>query len=591
MNTINKKFIVFFLLSSLLPLSLLTFVLMYSESRQIKSDTINDIVNIAQIKQSILEDHILSIEEDLEIIASLKLVQEGIVNNKDYHEIEDILFQYQKINWGKLHHVFITDPNGTVIISPSKEGSEASHMGQNMTESAYFQDALKSPLVTDYFGFKEVDHYHQLFMYPIMQNGKAAAVIIAEIQIPFLQEILISDIQDDQKFHAYLISDDGIPIVYDSNEKLVKLNRPILEKINQSQLEIEEFVDKHGENQIGIYIHNDAFPWIIVMEIEKKQLFSFLYVQYQIALFIFILVLIISSLSGFFLSRSIIKQIGGDPVTILKLAEKISYGDLRINNDNSLKTGIGGALARTENQLKDMVIEIKENAQIVGQGNNELKNMAFTLSESGTLQIDAITNIRDTMLDINEISQSNLQNFRDTEKIMLEAVNLTGEGHNAVENTKEAMSRILDKISVIGEIARQTNLLALNAAIEAARAGEAGKGFSVVAAEVRKLADRSATAAEEISIISEESHGTSQKAEDLLVKLLPEIKNATGIIKKITSLSEEQKDRIGQITVSTEKLDEIGRNNAATSEEMSTSCDVLSERSDSLNQLVEAFKV
>lgn len=174
---------------------------------------------------------------------------------------------------------------------------------------------------------------------------------------------------------------------------------------------------------------------------------------------------------------------------------------------------------------------------------------------------------------------------------MRESLLLTKEGHSSVQKNKEAMGEILEITNIIGELARQTNLLALNAAIEAARAGEFGKGFSVVAGEVRKLADRSAAAAEDISSISSESHKTAEAAGTVLSDLLPKIESAAAVIEEITALSKEQMDNISSITEASAKLDEIGNNNAATSEEMSNSCDVLKEKTLMLLETVESFKL
>ena len=108
--------------------------------------------------------------------------------------------------------------------------------------------------------------------------------------------------------------------------------------------------------------------------------------------------------------------------------------------------------------------------------------------------------------------QQNTDNALQTEKISIKAADDMKEGSAAVIQTVESMKQIAQKIGIIGESARQTNLLALNAAVEAARAGEHGKGFAVVAGEVRKLAERSQNAAEEIDKLSSSSIGVADRS-------------------------------------------------------------------------------
>ena len=144
--------------------------------------------------------------------------------------------------------------------------------------------------------------------------------------------------------------------------------------------------------------------------------------------------------------------------------------------------------------------------------------------------------------------QQNADNSQQTEKISLKAANDADEGGKAVIEAVSAMKEIATKISIIEEIARQTNLLALNAAIEAARAGEHGKGFAVVAAEVRKLAERSQSAAGEISELSATSVDVAEKAGEMLTKLVPDIQKTSELVQEISASSAEQNSGASQIT-------------------------------------------
>ena len=153
-----------------------------------------------------------------------------------------------------------------------------------------------------------------------------------------------------------------------------------------------------------------------------------------------------------------------------------------------------------------------------------------------------------------------------------------------------AMKEIASKISIIEEIARQTNLLALNAAIEAARAGEHGKGFAVVAAEVRKLAERSQKAAGEINQLSGTTVKVSEKAGEMLEKLVPDIQKTAELVQEITAASKEQDTGSEQINKALQQLEKVIQQNASAAEEMASTTEELTGQSDQLMSALGFFR-
>ena len=157
--------------------------------------------------------------------------------------------------------------------------------------------------------------------------------------------------------------------------------------------------------------------------------------------------------------------------------------------------------------------------------------------------------------------------------------------------TVSAMKEIAGKISIIEEIARQTNLLALNAAIEAARAGEHGKGFAVVASEVRKLAERSQSAAGEISNLSGSSVQIAEKAGELLTKLVPDIQKTADLVQEISGASAEQNNGAQQINRAIQQMDQVVQQNASAAEEMASTSEELASQSEHLQDIMKFFRV
>jgi methyl-accepting chemotaxis protein len=155
----------------------------------------------------------------------------------------------------------------------------------------------------------------------------------------------------------------------------------------------------------------------------------------------------------------------------------------------------------------------------------------------------------------------------------------------------DAMKSITEKIEIVDEIAYQTNLLALNAAIEAARAGEHGRGFAVVATEVRKLAERSQSAAKEISSLATDSVKVAEHSGKLLDELVPSIQKTAELVQEVAAASREQSAGVAQINKAMTQVDQVTQRNASSAEELSSTAEELASQSEGLLQLMNYFKV
>ncbi len=271
-------------------------------------------------------------------------------------------------------------------------------------------------------------------------------------------------------------------------------------------------------------------------------------------------------------------------------AKQVAQGNLmvelkkRSDNDELMES-----LGNMVDKLKEVVTEVQGAADYVASGSQEMSVTAQQMSQGATEQAASAEEISSSMEQMASNIRQNTDNAMQTEKIAIKSSSDAKEGGKAVTETVAAMKQIATKISIIEEIARQTNLLALNAAIEAARAGEHGKGFAVVASEVRKLAERSQSAAGEISQLSTTSVAIAEQAGDMLNKMLPDIQKTAELVQEISASSKEQDTGADQINKAIQQLDQVIQQNAGAAEEMASTTEELTSQAEQLKATIAFF--
>jgi len=241
-------------------------------------------------------------------------------------------------------------------------------------------------------------------------------------------------------------------------------------------------------------------------------------------------------------------------------------------------------------KLERIIIEVKGGTGAISSASQQVASSSQSLSQGTSEQAASVEETTSSLEEMSASIAQNSENSRQMEQVASKGAREAEESGKAVKQTVEAMKSITERIEIINEIAYQTNLLALNAAIEAARAGEHGKGFAVVATEVRKLAERSQTAAKEISTLATDSVGVAERSGKLLEELVPSIKKTADLVQEVSAASREQSSGVSQINKAMSQVDLVTQRNAASAEELSSTAEEMASQAEALSQLMDFFK-
>ncbi|OAI18069.1 hypothetical protein A1507_10000 [Methylomonas koyamae] len=294
-----------------------------------------------------------------------------------------------------------------------------------------------------------------------------------------------------------------------------------------------------------------------------------------------------------FLRKDITEQLGGEPAHVKALAVKVAAGELAAQDGQPAAnhSGILAAMLSMQQRLTDVVIALRDCSEQISQAADEVSRAAQTLSQSSCQQAAGIEQTSAALEQLSGSVEHNQHNARSTEQIALAAAQSAQTGAQVVGQTVAAMQKIAEKIGLIEGIAYQTNLLSLNASIVAAKAGQHGAGFSVVAGEVRKLANSSQSTATEIGELAQNGLQIAQKAGDIFSELLPSIANTANLVQEIVTASEQQAVGVHQINQAMVQLNTAIQHNAAASEQLAATAEALNEQSQSLVAQIGFFKI
>lgn len=308
--------------------------------------------------------------------------------------------------------------------------------------------------------------------------------------------------------------------------------------------------------------------------------------------------ILIIGLIGLVIMYFLVRAVAGSVVKLVNgftwFSGQINEGNLAAKMDVNRKDEIGElatALRKMADSIRQMALGLHKSGDEVSGTATYLNESSQALSSMANRQAAAVEEVASAMEEMAANIAANTENAKKTESIAVLVREELSHTMDAVNQSHLDIERIVDKITVISDIAFQTNILALNAAVEASRAGDAGRGFAVVAAEVRKLAEKSREAAIGISGSAEGVLASSTDVRDRVQKLLPDIEKTAEYVREITTAGMEQNNGAMQINTSIQEINESTQHSAAAAEEYTVTAAELTKQAEALKQVIQKFKL
>ncbi len=596
-------------------------------SKALQLENMEAMEALSGLKKKAIEDFYSNIMIDVELFSfslnTREFASELLKYKRDMAIGEGDLFDVKSENYQKLYEgnidvfsnymkkkgyydVFIiSKDHGHVAFTVMQE----SDFGENLSVGKLKESGLanlwrsvvesKKTCITDLEKYAPSNNVPAQFIgTPIYDKDKKEVIAVFAVQVPdaLINNIMTNRLGLGETGESYLVGKDNLMRSDSRFQENAVLNTRVesitANKSLSGERGAEIVKDYRGIPVISIYdqVEINGLNWAILTEIDESEAIA---ASRRIRNYVFFVVLgitLLVVLVAWFTAKNIATPI----IEMEKYTGEIARGNLTKKMSLNQKDEVGSvakSMDLMQRKLETIVGEIVATANNLAALGTQISGSSQQMSQSANEQAASVEELSSTMEQMVSNIQQNTDNSQITEQISKEAIIGMHEVTKSTQKAIEANKNITDKILVVNDIAFQTNLLALNAAVEAARAGEHGKGFAVVATEVKKLAEKSRMAAEEIVGLANKSHDISKLAGTVLSENMPKVDDTVKLVQEIAATSKEQNKGAELINIAIQQINLVSQQNAAFSEELATSAEEMNENANALKKAIEFFKI